>query len=291
MLDSLQGDLSMNVLVKVVDLPVWLDNRDLNAPVDLHFTDGKLDYKRLQSGLNKGVTMKMADEENEKSTGLGNYVAHALEFWMDDPKTLVLGLHLIDLPAGGPDDESGQTVPILKPLVRWNLESGEIADAAAGKLRLFRAIDPEKKKSSGGGGEGRCWSIRSNSATSWPTSRSSRRRRSRSNSPEPPVVGTIVFAPDAIVGLHVAGGVSGDVRPASRWGDPEPTGLSRGQPRRREHRVDIDRAPRRRCALDRVDHDLGAQERQGGVQPSDSVQLRRDHREGGREQHPVGCVN
>jgi hypothetical protein len=226
MLDSLQGDLSMNVLVKVVDLPAWLDNRDLNAPVDLHFTDGKLDYKRLQSGLNKGVTMKMADEENEKSTGLGNYVARSLEFWMDDPKTLVLGLHLIDMPAGGPGDESGQTVPILESLVRWNLESGEIADAAAGKLRLFRAIDPEKKKSSGGGGEGPVLvnTLEFRNILANLSVRS--KEKIPFNFARPPVVGSINFAPDAIVGLHVAGGVSGDARPASRWSDPEPTGLS-----------------------------------------------------------------
>ena len=291
MLDSLQGDLSMNVLVKVVDLPVWLDNRDLNAPVDLHFTDGKLDYKRLQSGLNKGVTMKMADEENEKSTGLGNYVAHALEFWMDDPKTLVLGLHLIDLPAGGPDDQSGQTVPILKSLVRWNLESGEIADAAAGKLRLFRAIDPEKKKSSGGGGEGPVLvntlefrnilanlSVRSKDEDPVQLCPATRRRLDRVRAGR-------------------------DRRPARRRGRlgrratrltlerPGADRPFRGQPRRREHRVDVDGDHRRGRRLDRGDHDHEAQGRPGRVQPSEAVQLRRDHREGGREQHPVGCVN
>lgn len=226
MLDGLQGGLSMNVLVKIVDLPVWLNNRDLNAPVDLQFTNGKLDYKSLQSGLNKGVTMKMADEENANSPGLGNFAARALEFWMDGPKTLVLGLHLTDMPTGGPDDQSGQTVPILKSLVRWNLETGEIDDAAAGKLRLFRAIGPEKKKSSGGGGEEPALvdtlefrNIVANLSV-----------ESKKSIPfdfvRPPVIGSITFAPNAIMGLHVEGGVSANVRPPSRWSDPEPKGLS-----------------------------------------------------------------
>jgi hypothetical protein len=41
-----------------------------------------------------------------------------------------------------------------------------------------------------------------------------------------PMKGVVDLAPDALIGLRVSGGIAGDIRPASRWSDTEPTGLS-----------------------------------------------------------------
>jgi hypothetical protein len=221
LLDGLQGDVTLNLLIKLINLPARLESRDLNAPAIVHFTDGKIDYQKIQTGLNTGLKMNMADEPGVGSPILAHFVRTSLVFWMDTPSILAVGLHVADVP----DPEGmGEPVPFLISLKRWHLETGEITDAQdAHQLRLFRAIHPEKSDDSGPDNiELDTLELQNIVAN----------LHVKSKKPieftfiRSPIFGSLTLSPDALLGLRVEGGVSGDTRPPSRGSTPAPTGLS-----------------------------------------------------------------
>jgi hypothetical protein len=231
LLDSLQGDIALQVLMRVPDLPAGLDPRDLTIPVALHFTDGRIDYQKLQASLNVGVTMKVADEVSNDSPVLSAVVASSIEFWWVGDRTLVLGLHLGDIdtdliaPLVGLGGGVGK-VPIRKELVSWTLDTGEIKEAHdEHRVRLFRLINRNKSAGKDDGPDPididtiELRDILANVSV-----------RSKNKIPisldRPPVVGRIELSPDALVNLHIEGGVAGAVRPAARTGTVAPRGLS-----------------------------------------------------------------
>ena len=146
LVDSLQGDLSMTVYVRVsIALPYLpdLDDQDLKIPVALHFADGKLNFQDLTKALRKTIQSKDADESDDTSHTV-EYFAEDPQFWMDGDD-LVFGLKIAEsvvLDVGPP-------AVYRKELVRWNLFGGEITQAHKENLvRLYRlsmpAPDPDK---------------------------------------------------------------------------------------------------------------------------------------------------
>jgi hypothetical protein len=222
LLDSLQGDLSLVVFFKV-SLPV-LDPRDIRIPVSLHFTDGRIDYSKLEASLQGRIGAKVAGEPDSTS-----YLVEALtsrpEFWMERNEDLVFGLHITDI-STDPEGFSGETTPIVYEIVRWTLATDEIKPASQDHLlRIGRILHEALGPSTGGGGssaiDARTIELQDIDAD----------LSIRSKDPIPlnlttsSATGTITMSPNAVVGLKAGGFIPASVRPAARSALPGAGGL------------------------------------------------------------------
>jgi len=261
LLDSLNGGLAFKLRVGIhLDnwLPSVLDqlDTDLAADVDLHFSDGKIDYKKLQEQVNR------ASGTGGTWTGrrAAGFAASSFEFWTDDdkPSDLVVGLHIYDVQ---PPSEAMEADPTLEPtpiryeLARWHLETGEVTESKDKHLlRMRRAAEkpgsvlgPDLSQgvlapSPGGSAPNPSWSwfatfalqtlefdaIVANLDVKNTTpvtltigSPPSATPGAPTPAPAGSVSGTVTFGKEAIVNLQLKGGVASPVRPTGRPGAPD----------------------------------------------------------------------
>ncbi|MET0414742.1 MAG: hypothetical protein ABW022_01810, partial [Actinoplanes sp.] len=215
LMDSLQGSLGLTVFV-TVRIPLY-EPQDLRIPVRLQFTNGAINYQQLQRDLQGAIKAKDADETDDP-THTVNVAASRPEFWMER-NDLVVGLHLADV-----GDQWGNSAPVLYELARWNLATDEVRPAAVqNRLRLARAINPAPSGSSGGGGPVDLDSLEIRDIAA--------DLSVRSGGPIPlnftsnAASGRVVFAPDALVHLRMAGFVPGTTRAVARGPLPGGPGL------------------------------------------------------------------